>query len=413
MFLSCRNFIKTMLNQPLKIGFLTAKDARDKKSWSGTDYYIVKALEQYCGEVVCFGPVKPFTEKVGRRVSLVLEKVLKKTYSPDRSLIVSSHYAKIFERKLAEQPVDLIFASAASTEIARLKTSIPIIYLSDATFALINNYYADFSNMMRLSKWNSNILERLAIQKASMLIYSSAWAANSAVKDYEADRSKIHVLPFGANLDEAPSRDLVLSKQKTERCRLLFLGVSWQRKGGDIAFETLLELEKLGLDAELIICGCIPPAEFTHPRMTVVPFLDKNDPVQYQQLVELLLKSNFLLLPTRGDCTPIVFSEANAFGLPVITTDTGGVSGVVSEGENGCMLPIEARGDQYAQLIYDIYQNDHQYAELVRSSRAAFDNRLNWQTWGMTMNKLIHDHFSFVRDRTLVPDQPLTADVSL
>jgi surfactin synthase thioesterase subunit len=37
------------------------------------------------------------------------------------------------------------------------------------------------------------------------------------------------------------------------------MGVSWERKGGAIAFETLLELEKMGIQAELIVSGCTFP----------------------------------------------------------------------------------------------------------------------------------------------------------
>ena len=50
---------------------------------------------------------------------------------------------------------------------------------------------------------------------------------------------------------------------KSGRCHLLFLEVDWVRKGGDIAFETLLKLEELDMQAELLVCGCAPSE--THP----------------------------------------------------------------------------------------------------------------------------------------------------
>jgi glycosyltransferase involved in cell wall biosynthesis len=128
--------------------------------------------------------------------------------------------------------------------------------------------------------------------------------------------------------------------------------------------------------------------------MKVVPFLNKNDEKQLRALELLYMTSDFLLLPTRGDCTPIVFCEANAYGLPVITTDTGGVSSVINEGENGFMLPYDARGDDYAELVAKLYWDDLRYSELVRSSRAAFDDRLNWDAWGQSMTGLITELLS-------------------
>ncbi len=172
---------------------------------------------------------------------------------------------------------------------------------------------------------------------------------------------------------------------------MFFIGTDWERKGGEIAFEALLKLEELGIQAELTVCGCIPPDRFSHERMSVIPFLNRRDEAQRRQLESLFETSDFLFLPTRGETYGMVFCEASSFGLPSITTNTGGVSGAVMEGENGYMLPPDARGSEYAELIARIYRDDQRYTELVKSSRAAFESRLNWDVWGMTVTKLIHE----------------------
>ena len=96
-----------------------------------------------------------------------------------------------------------------------------------------------------------------------------------------------------------------------------------------------------------------------------------------------------MILPTRSDCVPMVLAEANAFGLPVVTTQTGGIPSIVREGENGFMLPLSARGSDYAKVIAEIYLDDQRYAKLVTSSRAAFDARLNWDAWGIAITNSI------------------------
>jgi len=229
----------------------------------------------------------------------------------------------------------------------------------------------------------------MAYQNATVLLYSSYWAARSALEDYGVDPQKVHTIFFGANLDTIPSREMVLAKKKSERCRLLFMGLGWERKGGAIAFETLLELEKLGIQAELIVCGCTPPKEVAHERMRIIPFLDKNDERQSKETENLYAMSDFLLVPTRCDAYGHVFCEASAFGLPSITTNTGGVPEVVRNGENGYVLPYSARGSEYAQMIAEIYQDDQRYTALVKSSRAAFESRLNWDTWGRAVKDLL------------------------
>jgi len=46
------------------------------------------------------------------------------------------------------------------------------------------------------------------------------------------------IMPFGANFETLPPREIVEERKKSDRCKLLFVGTDWQRKGGDIAFET-------------------------------------------------------------------------------------------------------------------------------------------------------------------------------
>lgn len=90
-------------------------------------------------------------------------------------------------------------------------------------------------------------MEQSALNRASAVIYCSEWR-NSAIKDYGISREKVHVVPYGANIDSAPTKeqivDYVGKRSESNVCKLLFLGVDWQRKGGEIAYNTMLELNK-------------------------------------------------------------------------------------------------------------------------------------------------------------------------
>jgi len=403
----------------IKIAYVTAFEPRDRQGWSGTIYYIAQTLQKHIGEVTYLGPRGTFHEKLigmalrrtlkflNKRDSLFAEEglvykklvgialhrssklLLKKKFVYEESYLIATRYASVGAQKLAEQAFDLIVAPAGVRAVCFLETNIPIILVGDSTYPLLLDYYPEFKNVLKRSVREMHSIEDLALKKASAIIYSSAWAAQSAIEDYHIDPRKVHVVPFGANLEHPPAEELVLQRKKSGRCTLFFLGVSWQRKGGDIAFETLLELEEMGISAELIVCGCTPPKEFSHERMKVIPFLNKNDVRQRNELDRLFMLSDFLLLPTRGDCLPVVFCEAAAFGLPVITTSTGGVAEAVIDGENGFLLPLDARGDAYAEVIARTYRDDERYNELVRASRAAFDTRLNWDVWGVAVKKIL------------------------
>jgi hypothetical protein len=224
-----------MLNapfKPLKIAFLTSSDPRDRRSWSGTLHYMASALEQHCEEVVFLGPITTGREKTLRNWNRRSVHYLHKRYDVDHSLYLSAGYARAFSEKLARMRVDVIYAPAASTEIALLRTKVPIVYMSNTTYALVRSYYPGYLNLLPLSYWEADLVECRAIRKASRVIYPSHWAANSAIRDYSADPSHIHVFPMGANMEELPDRERVASRTRVNHLRLLFVGVDWVRKGG-------------------------------------------------------------------------------------------------------------------------------------------------------------------------------------
>jgi len=375
----------------IKIAFLTAFDLQEIRSWSwaGTLYHMTQALEKHCGEVSYIGPIHCWEQLAAKIIRKGSRLLLKKNFASYHNFLVAKKYAKVAAQRLAERSFDVIIAPAGEPEIAFLETDIPIVLVEDATYGLLLNYHQDYSNLLKRSIYELHSIESLAIKRASVIVSSSAWAAQSAIKDYHADERKVHVVPFGASFETPPPKEIAQARKKSGRCRLLFVGSYWLRKGGDIAFETLLSLEEKGVQAELIVCGLTPPSTFLHERMRVIPFLDKKDERQRKEFEHLYMSSDFLLLPTRNDCTPISFCEANAYGLPVITTNTGGVAGVIRDGENGFMLPYSARGDEYAEVIAKVYQDDQLYSELVRSSRVAYDERLNWDAWGIAVTDLI------------------------
>jgi glycosyltransferase involved in cell wall biosynthesis len=298
--------------------------------------------------------------------------------------------AKYVERKLKNSGFDFIFSSNSPDYVAYLNTDIPIIYSRDTTFELFVDYYPTFFGLKKKEIEEGNEIERLAIQKSAKIIYSSEWAARSAIDFYGADKSKVVVLHFGANLIYEPGfSNIHAAAAQGEVCNLLFVGVEWKRKGGEVAYRTFKRLKSEGFNCKLFVVGCKMKASKGDPDVEHYPFLNKNRLEEFHKLYEIYSKSHFLLLPTIADCTPIVFSEAAAFGIPVITTDTGGNSSVVHQGVNGYLVPVESDETFYAEIVKTVFSNKKLYASLRRKSRNEFDRRLSWKIWINEVNKLL------------------------
>jgi glycosyltransferase involved in cell wall biosynthesis len=93
------------------------------------------------------------------------------------------------------------------------------------------------------------------------------------------------------------------------------------------------------------------------------------------------MNHDFFILPTRAECSAIVFSEASAFGLPIISTRTGGVPDYVQDGVNGYCLPPGSGGSEYADLIHNIFHQEKKLSILRSTTREWYERELNWKRW--------------------------------
>src|SRR5258705_5411038 len=175
-----------------RIAYLTGSDPRDRRSWSGTHYYIAQALQKYCGDVVFIGPIIPKSTLLRKTIREGLRLLFGKNYLYTHSTSLSKQAARIAEKRIADEDYDLIFAPAGSAQIAYLQTDIPVVYLSDATFDLLLDYHPDFFGVSESAVREGNQIEQSAIDRATLVLYPSAWAAESARKHYHADPAQLH-----------------------------------------------------------------------------------------------------------------------------------------------------------------------------------------------------------------------------
>ncbi|MDQ3047216.1 MAG: glycosyltransferase family 4 protein [Bacteroidota bacterium] len=366
----------------IRIAYVTATDARNKHSWSGSDYYIWNALQKHVGDITLVRPKEPqsliIILKILHGCSLY---IFGKRFDWRHSTSLSKAYSGNLEKELEGKVFDLIVAPASDPLIANLNTPIPIVYINDRTIAGAIDYHKMLRNLWNFSKQQSILTDKTAIENSVFVSYPSKWAADSAEKLYGIPKEKIHLNHFGANMDVIPARSIAENRKTESICKLLFIGVNWNDKGGPIAFDCLKELIKMNINAELTVCGCIPSADVVHEKLNVIPFLNKNNPSEFTRLQELWSSSTFLILPTRIDAYGIVFCEASAYGLPSLGTDTGGVAGALHNEKNGYLMPFSAGGKDYALKIAAIYRDPEAYKTLSINARNEFEKELNWDVW--------------------------------
>lgn len=372
----------------MKVAYLTAHNPYDPFSWSGINYYMFKALRAEKLDLTYVGrSLWPRSWHFPKPLRQIASHFDRKNASPDDYLKAARQEANLLEKELRLKPYDVIFTPVSSQQSALLDTALPIAYLSDATFRLLKNYYPSVRAWPEKRRQQSDFLETKMIERADALLYPSLWAANSAIKDYGASPEKVSVIPFGANMDKTEDLDSLLKCRQNDELRLLFLGKESERKGGDIAFEAVQVLNSLGIKTRLVVCGVNPPPKCRSSNVTVLGFLSKNKPKELRKLTQLFCSCHFMFVPSRAECLGVIFAEASAYALPVISTRTGGIPGVVFEGKNGFLLPLEATGKEFSELIASIFRDRERYLQLAISSRTTYENELNWEVWAKQVRK--------------------------
>lgn len=376
----------------IKIAYLTSQDPKSKRSWSGIHYAMSQELERRFDDVIILGPIK--TKTWIKKLLLIFNKVhvtfSGKKFNKQHNFLLSKFYARQISAKINTEDIDIIIAPAASTEIASLHTEIPIIYISDTSFDQIKNYYDTYSSFSKLSNKISDKIEQKAILNSTTLIYSSSWAAEHVKTNYLIPSQDVHVIPFGANIEKIPSGENI-KKENVGTLNLLFLARQWERKGGPLVIETVRMLYQAGYKIHLTICGCIPPIEITENYITVHSFLNKNKTNENDIFLKLMYESHLLFLPTKADCTPIVFCEAAAFGLPVLSRDTGGVNSIIQDGSNGILLSEEAQAIDYFKVVVGLIENPKSIQKMSKEARYLYETKYNWTIWGDRVENIILD----------------------
>lgn len=390
----------------LKIAFVSSNDALDRKSLSGSPYHYADFLSKHYRSVDLIHRFRPNKITVGYLAKnifrpftwLIIFQKLREIYWKkrgytfvwDKTDAVSRHYARVIEKALENKKYDLIVAEKGSYCIAHLNTRIPIVYTTDATFKAMENYYPEFMNPARSFSEDGNRIEKMALEKSTLVIASNHWAAESMVRDYGISPKKIRMITHPGLVDDVPSAEQSAEARNREVCRLLFVGVDWSRKGGEVAVAAVNWLNANGVRSRLTVCGCAVPKEHQgNPHIEPVGYLNKNTADGKVRLNWLFHTSHFFILPTRAECCGQVFAEASACGLPFVTTATGGIASVVREGENGVMLSLEADGETFGKTIKRLWEDPDRYSRLRISSRQVYLDLLCPEVWEAAMKQAI------------------------
>lgn len=376
----------------LKVAAVSRDDFNDPSVYNGRLFPLVQGLRPHCDSFEWLG-------HLSRRKHLPVlalkafwyRHLLKKSYNVNRDRRLILDYGRQISRKLRGRDFNMVFSTSynGSQPVAYLDCRQPIVIWTDATFAGCLDFYPELARDVICDEMLRDGLanERAALSRSSLLIYKSDWAAQSAIEHHHVDPTKIRVVPGGPGIESDltyAEAEAIVRSRPADRCRLLFVGRDWQRKGGDVACRVAEELNRQGLRTELTVVGCRPGGS-KPPFVKFTGFLRKSDRTELERLKSLFRYAHFLILPTRAEAMGVIFCEASAFALPSLATNVGGVTAVVKEDRNGKLFSPEDDAPAYCSYVTSLFEDYRRYRDLALSAFNEYRTRLNWDTAGATV----------------------------
>ena len=218
---------------------------------------------------------------------------------------------------------------------------------------------------------NSGLVKRIFYKLQSPMIRFVIGQAKKIIvaNEYErkifsklADENKIEVVRNGINLENMKSSVDFKKKYAINHDYFLFLGRFHKVKGIDILLKAmqLIKNNHLMSDVKLVIMGVDFGFEDEMLKMIKEMNLDnivkviKNPP--REDVIAAYKESEFLVLPSRWELSPLTPLEGFAFKKPTISTKAHGIPYTLDDGKNSILVESEnfnELSDKIIELLND------------------------------------------------------------
>ncbi|TEB13117.1 1,4-alpha-glucan branching protein domain-containing protein [Pelotomaculum propionicicum] len=229
-----------------------------------------------------------------------------------------------------------------------------------------------------------NLEDRLA-NAAATVICCSNYMAEEITGLFGVARKKTHSIPNGVDPASLGVPRQLLPGEKEARGgdkTILFIGRLVPEKGVQVLLEALLHLLPQMPDVKLLVGGTGPYEGFLKDKANNPLLKDKVEFLGFvneDQRNQHLKQSDVAVFPSLYEPFGIVALEAMAAQIPVIVSDTGGLSEVVSHGIDGYKVPPGNPG-LLAYYIREVLVNPGLARDLTRRAWKKVLTVYDWQS---------------------------------
>mgnify|MGYP005989669875 CR=1 FL=1 len=204
------------------------------------------------------------------------------------------------------------------------------IVLSQRGFHVNVRPFVDKENMVYLKKWYPKISGFHSVSKAIKEVSNKVYSSNKKIDK---------VVYSGLDFNEF---EFNTAFEKSEILKIVSVGRNHWKKGYRFAIHAMSILKEKGVKFQYTIIGVKETEELSFMLnqfglKNVVVFIDK---IPHVDVYKRMKASDILLLPSLEEGIANVCIEAMALGVPVISTNCGGMEELISNDKEGFIVPI-------------------------------------------------------------------------
>ncbi len=287
--------------------------------------------------------------------------------------------------KLKKEPFDVVHVFNRPRRIAAYKQVAPRIHF---TCSLHNEVFAP--------AMLPDADGAACVKSVDYIIAVSNWLGRTVTGRYPDAQGKVETVYSGVDLDRY--RPLWEVKQKRDKLReqmgltgkkvIVFTGRVLPKKGTHILVDAFKTVLKSHPDALLLIIGSpwygdnSETAYMKKLREMSEPVKDKivfTNFVPQAKMPDYYTVGDIFVCPSQWqEPAGRVHFEAMAAGLPIITTNRGGIPEVVTNLHDGIVINKYRNPDSFAQAINDLLSNPAKAQRLAENGRATAEKRFSF-----------------------------------
>lgn len=168
------------------------------------------------------------------------------------------------------------------------------------------------------------------------------------------------------------------------------------RKNIDLLVDAYARLpERMRSRVRLVLAGSSAPRPSFWSRADALAVRDRIDYVAMptrERLLQLYQRASVFALPSDEEGLGVVLLESMACGVPVVSTRSGGPDGVITDGKDGFLVPLddaEAMADRLGRLLIEPALNHSMGREARRTIEARYAERVAGEVFLEVWDRLL------------------------